>query len=111
MFDSVRMRDRRKRLGLTLAQLAVPLGVHETTVGRWEGGAVEPSVSRVVALAAALRVPFEALLKPVPAPVRRVYSAAEAVRRRQLGADREQVGRASRPFPYAGTTAVCGVAA
>nr|WP_237419172.1 helix-turn-helix transcriptional regulator [Kitasatospora sp. SID7827] len=105
------MRDRRKRLGLTLAQLAVPLGVHEATVGRWEGGAVEPSVSRVVALAAALRVPFEALLKPVPASVRRVYSAAEAVRCRQPGAVRGEAGRAARPFPYAGAAAVRQVAA
>ncbi|MEV7780278.1 helix-turn-helix transcriptional regulator [Kitasatospora sp. NPDC088351] len=87
MFNPERMRSRRVALDLTCAQLADRMGVHETTAWRWENGEAVPSIARAAELAAALRVPFPALLRRAKSDDE--YAAlfgAETVRRRQPGA-------------------------
>ncbi|MFJ2775907.1 helix-turn-helix domain-containing protein [Kitasatospora sp. NPDC087315] len=87
MFNPDRMKERRKALGLTCAQLADRLGVHETTVWRWEASEAVPSIARTAELAAALRVPFSVLLRRAKSNDQYAeLFGAEMVRRRQPGA-------------------------
>lgn len=44
------MKAERARLGLTLAEVASQLGVHENAVLRWENGQSEPLGSNIVKL-------------------------------------------------------------
>lgn len=88
MFDPARMKARRTYLHLTCAQLASRIGAHESTVWRWEAGDATPSATHLTRLAAALRVPFSALLRQ--ARTTEEYAAlcgAEAARRGQPDAD------------------------
>ena len=50
------IRTHRKNLGLTLAELALPLGVSPALVAHWERGEVLPPAARVRALAELLGV-------------------------------------------------------
>lgn len=59
---AARVRHLRRVLGLTRQSLADMLGVSTQTVGNWERGRCEPSVSQGRALAAALGVTLDALL-------------------------------------------------
>lgn len=88
MFNPARMKARRADLNLTCAQLASKLGVHESTVWRWQAGEAVPSVAQLTELAAALRVPFSTLLRQ--ARTTDEYAAlcgAEAARRGQPDAE------------------------
>lgn len=52
----------RKKRGLTQFELAELIGVHETTIRRWEKGQGEPSISDIRKLAQALDVSEDELL-------------------------------------------------
>ena len=51
-----RIRERRERKGLSVAQLAIMLGVSRMTIYRWEDGRVQPRLPVVEELAATLGV-------------------------------------------------------
>lgn len=62
-----RLKELRKRKGLTQTQLADALGVHLQTVSKWERGVTEPDISLIGETAAALGVTVEELAGvPVP---------------------------------------------
>ncbi len=52
----------RKRQGLTQDDLGVALGVHGVVVSRWETATRRPSITDLLALSKALRVPLSVLL-------------------------------------------------
>ena len=58
-----RVRDLRKKLGLTQVQLAAKTGLSRSQVLRIEAGERGASLKAAVALAKALRVPINALLE------------------------------------------------
>lgn len=63
-----RLKELRKRKGLTQTQLADALGVHLQTVSKWERGVTEPDISLIGETAAALGATVEELAgAPVPA--------------------------------------------
>lgn len=55
------IRKARKAAGVTQEQLAEVLGVNRATLSKYETGAIEPSVSQLKTIAAALRVDFYVL--------------------------------------------------
>jgi len=57
-----RLAEARARAGLSIRALADRLGEHQTSVHRWESGAVEPRASVVARLAEALGVSADWLL-------------------------------------------------
>lgn len=62
-----RLKELRKRKGLTQTQLADALGVHLQTVSKWERGVTEPDISLIGETAAALGATVEELAgAPVP---------------------------------------------
>lgn len=62
-----RLKELRKRKGLTQTQLADALGVHLQTVSKWERGVTEPDISLIGETAAALGATVEELAGvPVP---------------------------------------------
>lgn len=61
------MRAARQRAGLSVASVALRLGVTRQAVHAWELGIRVPSVSRLAELSAVLDCPVEALLAPPPA--------------------------------------------
>ncbi len=61
------VRVRRGELGMTLEQLAEASGVSMATLSRLERGALNPSLSRAVAIAAALGADLDSLLTQRPA--------------------------------------------
>lgn len=65
-----RLKELRKRKGLTQTQLADALGVHLQTVSKWERGVTEPDISLIGETAAALGATVEELAgAPVPAEI------------------------------------------
>ncbi|MBI5482172.1 MAG: helix-turn-helix transcriptional regulator [Deltaproteobacteria bacterium] len=60
----VRVRQARERAGLTQAALAERAGVTDETIGRLERGAFEPALSTLVAVADALDVDLDSLVRP-----------------------------------------------
>lgn len=56
-----RLKELRKRKGLTQTQLADALGVHLQTVSKWERGVTEPDISLIGETAAALGATVEEL--------------------------------------------------
>ena len=65
-----RLKELRKRKGLTQTQLADALGVHLQTVSKWERGVTEPDISLIWETAAALGATVEELAgAPVPAEI------------------------------------------
>ena len=61
-----RLRTLRKRAGLTQEKLADLIGVHETTIRRWEKNERQPRISEIKALAKALGVSENDLLNDPP---------------------------------------------
>lgn len=61
---SAQLRRLREERGLSLAQIAGPLGVSKPTVWAWENGKANPLASRIGALAAILGVPASDLAGP-----------------------------------------------
>ena len=57
-----RLRVLRKRVGLTQEELAHLIGVHETTIRRWEKGQQQPRVEEIRKLSQALQVSEDELL-------------------------------------------------
>lgn len=57
-----RLRNLRKKAGLTQPELAYLIGVHETTIRRWEWDKRTPRIEEVRKLASALHVPETDLL-------------------------------------------------
>ena len=57
-----RIRQERKRIGLTMKELAVRLSVAESTVGYWERGEYEPSQDMLKKLAQIFNVTTDYLL-------------------------------------------------
>ena len=55
----------RKRAGLTQAQLAAAIGVKRAVISKYETGAIEPSISQLQKIAAALKVPLSSLLTDI----------------------------------------------
>lgn len=62
-----KLRDLRRRRGLTLAEVAKALGVDESSVGHWEKGRRSPLLAHLRKLAVVLDVPFEELVADNPA--------------------------------------------
>jgi transcriptional regulator with XRE-family HTH domain len=50
-FNGAKLRDARKAAGLTQQAVAKTLGLHQTTVARWEQGKFEPSLTHGLRLA------------------------------------------------------------
>lgn len=59
--EDVTLRTLRLRLGMTTEELASRIGVHRTTVVRWEAGAARPGASKRKELAKVLGVRVEEL--------------------------------------------------
>jgi len=55
-FDGTRLRERRRKKGMTQRQVARELDVSESVVAHWERGAQRPTVERLAALARLLGV-------------------------------------------------------
>ena len=71
------LRTLRDAAGLSQAQLAALTGVSRNAVSQWEAGATQPSTKRLMALAAALGVPLDAILVSKPAGMGPAASAAQ----------------------------------
>ena len=52
------IRNARKAAGVTQEQLAEVLGINRATLSKYETGVIEPSVSQLKTIAAALRIDF-----------------------------------------------------
>jgi transcriptional regulator with XRE-family HTH domain len=65
----VRMRARRKALGLSLRSLAARTGVSASFLGQPERGIVGPSIQTLIAVSRALEVPIYHFLLESPDPV------------------------------------------
>ena len=64
-----RLKKLRKKAGMTQEKLADLIGVHETTIRRWENQGDNPKLGEMKALAKALNVPESDLLNdPPPQP-------------------------------------------
>jgi len=59
---AVILKQLRKKRGLTQAQLAIQLHVHQTAVSQWECGRTFPDRATIVKLAAFYRVSADVLL-------------------------------------------------
>lgn len=59
----------RRRVGISLTELARRAGVAKSTLSQLESGTGNPSLETMWALAVALGVPFSQLLDPPPSPV------------------------------------------
>lgn len=75
VFAPHRLTYHRDQAGYTLIQLAQALGVHRTTVDRWEHGECAPRSHQLVLLVAELNLNVSDLLEPAdpagpPAPVK-----------------------------------------
>lgn len=57
------IRKNRKRLGWTTTELGAEVGVSQRTVDGWERGEGKPSIDNAAALALALNVTIEDLMK------------------------------------------------
>jgi len=57
-----RLRAYRQIRGLDIGEIAKEVGVNRSTVGHWETGHREPSLAKLVKLAAVLRVSTDRLL-------------------------------------------------
>ena len=57
-----RLKGLRKKAGITQSELAYLIGVHETTIRRWESGKVTPRMDEIKKLAQALNVTDDELL-------------------------------------------------
>ncbi|MGI5341432.1 helix-turn-helix domain-containing protein [Streptomyces sp. CA-181903] len=90
MYDPVKARARRIKLGLTVPQLADRMGVDSARVYRWENGERLPSLTSFVGLAHALRIPFESLLRYADDESRPALITAE-IRRAELPGERETI--------------------
>ena len=55
------IRNARKAAGVTQEQLAEVLGINRATLSKYETGVIEPSVSQLKTIAAALRIDFYVL--------------------------------------------------
>jgi transcriptional regulator with XRE-family HTH domain len=66
-FSNVKLRRRRRELGLTHKALADALHVDISSIGHWESGRHGPSPNNAHELARVLHVPLEALLDEQPA--------------------------------------------
>jgi len=55
-FDGTRLREQRRKMGMTQRQVAREVDVSESVVAHWERGAQRPTVERVAALARVLGV-------------------------------------------------------
>lgn len=64
---ALRLRNRRKALGLTQEQLAERAGVHPTYIGQVERGEKNITVKKLCAICEALDYPLAALFEAVPA--------------------------------------------
>jgi transcriptional regulator with XRE-family HTH domain len=73
------LRGERERAGLSLTELARRAGIAKSTLSLLEGGAGNPSVETLWALAVALGIPFSRLVEPASPPVR-VVRAGEGPR-------------------------------
>jgi transcriptional regulator with XRE-family HTH domain len=58
-----RIEELRKKLGLSQEALADVVGVDKTAVSHWENGIARPDMSRLPAVAAALGVSVDALIR------------------------------------------------
>ena len=56
---------RRKKLGLSQAELGQRVGVGQTAVCRWENGAAQPSLENLVKLSQILEMPLDDLLNDI----------------------------------------------
>lgn len=89
----VRLNRLRREAGLTLADVAIRLGVSKPTVWAWEKGKARPLPERIEAIAAALGVEVD-VLAPLPGPVREVDAVIAECRQRiaaACGADPQAV--------------------
>ncbi|MCL2298724.1 MAG: helix-turn-helix domain-containing protein [Firmicutes bacterium] len=59
---SLILKQLRKQMGLTQAQLALALDVHQTAVSQWECGRTYPDRETIIKLAAFYRVSADLLL-------------------------------------------------
>ncbi len=72
------IRSRRTARGLSLGELAALAGVGKSTLSMLEAGKGNPSIETLLAIAAALGVPFGHLVEP-PVPRVRVVRAGEGI--------------------------------
>jgi transcriptional regulator with XRE-family HTH domain len=80
------LRRERKRVGVSLAELARRAGVAKSTLSQLEAGTGNPSIETLWSLGVALGVPFSRLVEP-PAPSVRVIRSGEGPRLRAERAD------------------------
>lgn len=59
------IRNARKAAGVTQEQLAEVLGINRATLSKYETGVIEPSVSQLKTIAAALRIDFYVLANEI----------------------------------------------
>ena len=65
-YISLRMRERRLALGLTLADVAAMLGVSVTQIAKYENGKNRVSAARLFDICEALELPLEAMFERDP---------------------------------------------
>lgn len=58
----MKLKERRKKLGLSQDDVAKKIGVHNTTYGNWELGKTEPNLTDLVKLAEIFNVTTDELL-------------------------------------------------
>lgn len=84
-FEGEHLRTARRKAGLSQAALARRIGVKRNNVTRWEGQAVTPRLSTLLALAEALHVQPSVLLTLEPERTLRRLRLAAGLTQRELG--------------------------
>ena len=69
-FNGARMRQTRRKLGLTCDDLAAAIGVNKATISGWELGKYEPSITSLRAIAYALNLSADSLLNKEEYPLK-----------------------------------------
>lgn len=74
-----RIRDERKKAGLTGTQLAVKMSVEQSTISAWENGKTIPPVEKLFALAQAFRCDVGYLLGDYSEPIHDAHTICDSI--------------------------------